>query len=184
MEAELSKFNFLSHFLLISHTRDSLCCKPTCCNLLVSFTGISPAAAWCAAADRENLEQERFPLYFHALLMRRNERKVNHASGSSACVSPVWLQGLVLSFLDGHVCPQQSKNLIKLRKFSFRDSFSLLFWRESSAERGGFKSQLAGSCTDFLELVVLRRLLPVFRCVCRDVTLAVSFRSQLLTARL
>lgn len=116
--------------------------------------------------------------------MRRNGRKVSYASGSSACVSPVWLQGLVLSSLVGHVCPQQSKNLIKLRKFSFRDSCSLLFWRESSAERGSFKSQLAGSCTDFLELVVLRRLLPVFRCVRRDVTLAVSFRSQLLTARL
>lgn len=81
--------------------------------------------------------------------MRRNERKVNYASGSSAYVSPFWLQGLVLSFLVENVCPQQSKDLIKLPKFSFRDSFSLHFWRESSAERSGFKSQLAGSCARF-----------------------------------
>lgn len=84
MEAELSKFNFLSHFPLISHTRDSLRSKR--CSISHNddvlqptgyFTGTSPAAAWyaavtwCAAADRENLEQERSPLDFHAL----NEQK-------------------------------------------------------------------------------------------------------------
>lgn len=122
--------------------------------------------------DWETQNYNRASLSFHTLLMRRNNRKVNSVRGSSACLSPVWLQALVLEF--------QCKKLIKLGKFSFRESVSLLLWCESWVERGSFKSQLAESCRDLLQLVVLRRLLPVFRCVSCDVILAVSFRSQLL----
>lgn len=108
------------------------------------------------------------PLYLSTLLMRRNNRKVNSVRGSPVCLSPVWLQALVLKF--------QCKNLIKLGKFSFRESVSLLLWCESWVEKGSFKSQLAESCRDLLQLVVLRRLLPIFRCVSCDVIFAVLFQ--------
>lgn len=47
----------------------------------------------------------------------------------------------MFDFLVGQFCLQQSRNLIKLRKLSFRESYSLTtyFWRESSVERDSWR---------------------------------------------
>lgn len=119
-----------------------------------------------------NKNYSRASLSVRTLLMRRNNRKVNSVPPSFTTLAP-WLS-CWSSWPDTFAC---SSVRIGWNLDAIFRATSLL-WVMSGARP--LESQLAESCRDLLQLVVLRRFLPVFRCVSCDVIPTLSSRSQLL----